>query len=1042
MDVTLEIENKNISGLQTVELLKSGTKVSADRIKLEKEEAKSLKLTYDIESGDADENADFTVKTDNDSVEFSVDIATLEKKFGSGWNYFSLPIATQARPEISQILPEEKVSAVWRYEDGSWQSYAPSAQENPFNAFKGGEGYIVRTSEGFTVRPNVQNTMEADSVENSNPSSEDLQQGWNLIGHYWSQGMGAESSMQSVKENDRGKIYGPKSSGLNLDTHRFNSAMFPGEAYWLLVRDDSVYAKDKVSGEDYTVDWSQVPVYQIGEKVDKEDYEANIDWTESKIDSRNSNIRNVEIRSYFENSNISVNESFDGISFENEIVTESGKIHELNNNNVVGLRKGESWGDSRLITRTLSKEIPKDNSPEFLRTKVLSDRGLEGSFIYNISDYLEWRIPELKMDVVEGTGVQSDVYRYHLLDNGKLEFSRQTGIRQESDWKEVNKDVLTEHTKGEVYVFNESKLSSELNVTEDYRPYELIEEVKKNALKGKDVSEYDSSTEVCSKSLSRDASFECNVSDKFNGKGWRPMYWQIERTDKQDIFRGEESQIKLVDERQVDDPVDFQNVSINITSIRGTNDLNVGQRLKIDLRVNSTILFGSQLNLDIIGDNCRCERSIYVHQGKKNRAENKTVEILTDPEEYSNEVALQIQLQETFQRNQESVFFDIGPKVTKQILPNLQSNISNQFNYGLTTKSNVDEIKLVNEITGYDDDEKKEEGRLDSLLQSVNATIFISKTNEYYYEVKKNYDEYSEHNLDAYNSTAVYKCESKYNVSESSFSCNISEANLSAGYEYNVFWNISAGDDILNKQGKDEFNLVKKYQLNETAETNDVVVKMKELKSTIGYDGFSEIELTSFFENKNLTHPDGNTETELVNKLLFRDGRSFERHYNAIRGPSSVKIGESGTETRDTPKPDEGIDYILSSIDRAGAGERRMTPIFLFETSENFDLNSSDDEAPELGSFNLSDNEVNTTESFNISIEASDDDSGVFKANVVLRNIHDVSKEYSLSDFDNGSIEKEVSAPDVETTFSVNLEIFDEAGNKGVWQDVGEISVK
>jgi hypothetical protein len=246
LEVEANITNQNSTGTQEVKLLKDSSKVFSQNLNLQANKSKNITLSYSIKSGDAGESAEFRVKTENDTEPITVDIATLEKHFSQGWNYFSLPIATQSRPSISAILEEDRVQAVWRYEDGGWESYAPEAQENPFNSFKGGEGYIVNTDNSFTIRPIVENTMDVENVEDSSPVSEELQQGWNLIGHYWEekQNTGTNYALDSLASDAVGATYKQANDG-ELSLTQLKGSFKPGHAYWQFVNTETGYAKSE-----------------------------------------------------------------------------------------------------------------------------------------------------------------------------------------------------------------------------------------------------------------------------------------------------------------------------------------------------------------------------------------------------------------------------------------------------------------------------------------------------------------------------------------------------------------------------------------------------------------------------------------------------------------------------------------------------------------------------------------------------------------------------------------------------------------------------
>lgn len=110
----------------------------------------------------------------------NITVSTFRKEFVNGWNFFSVPIADTSTLEISDIFTESQLDTIWRYRRGNWSSYTPGNEKgNDFTVLRGGEGYLVKTSSGFTITPNVNNKVATKGI-----GSFDMDSGWNLVGHF------------------------------------------------------------------------------------------------------------------------------------------------------------------------------------------------------------------------------------------------------------------------------------------------------------------------------------------------------------------------------------------------------------------------------------------------------------------------------------------------------------------------------------------------------------------------------------------------------------------------------------------------------------------------------------------------------------------------------------------------------------------------------------------------------------------------------------------------------------------------------------------
>lgn len=251
LNVKVNATNNGNNGSQIINFSLKGEQKDLMRknLTLTENESKIIEFKYLVRAGEAKENSKFNVSTSTDSVTANLEISTLEKQFKQGWNYFSLPIATQKTYRVSEILDESKINSIWMYE-GEWKNYYPKASENDFSQFKAGKGYMVDAEESFTISPIVQNTVENTSdVGESVPASEDIETGWNLVGHYWEVKQSSSSALNTL-DTQLGEIYTQSQPG-NLGIENLNNNFKTGEAYWIHAGSSSSYARSSHNPRNY-----------------------------------------------------------------------------------------------------------------------------------------------------------------------------------------------------------------------------------------------------------------------------------------------------------------------------------------------------------------------------------------------------------------------------------------------------------------------------------------------------------------------------------------------------------------------------------------------------------------------------------------------------------------------------------------------------------------------------------------------------------------------------------------------------------------------
>jgi hypothetical protein len=232
----------NTSSAQKVALLRDGEVQNQNTFEVS-ENTSRYEIQHYLDQGTAEDEAKFNLTSFNDTASLSVDIATFERKLDKGWNAFSIPVAVEKGPTIAEVLPQEKIDSVWRYDEGQWQSYVPDAEQNPFNRLEGGQGYLVKTQSQFTVRPIVQNTVGGETITDSVPASESIDSGWNLVGHYWSvsQAASGSSALSSIRETHQGNVYRQSEPG--EISFKPSQDFLPGESYWVLSNDNNEYVR-------------------------------------------------------------------------------------------------------------------------------------------------------------------------------------------------------------------------------------------------------------------------------------------------------------------------------------------------------------------------------------------------------------------------------------------------------------------------------------------------------------------------------------------------------------------------------------------------------------------------------------------------------------------------------------------------------------------------------------------------------------------------------------------------------------------------------
>ncbi len=175
-------------------------------------------------------------------------VNTLEQQLSAGPNFVSLPAASgeiDVSTVVSELGGESNVNSIMTYDGGSWQSYNPTkpADEQDFESIEGGQGYIVDLSESAELEVNVNNVVGGDSAQEATPQSQQLEEGWNLVGQ-WQEGTQGPGHALTTLGDARAHstaVYEQAEAGSY--TYGQPDVFHPGEAYWVFVNEDTDYTE-------------------------------------------------------------------------------------------------------------------------------------------------------------------------------------------------------------------------------------------------------------------------------------------------------------------------------------------------------------------------------------------------------------------------------------------------------------------------------------------------------------------------------------------------------------------------------------------------------------------------------------------------------------------------------------------------------------------------------------------------------------------------------------------------------------------------------
>ncbi|OAQ54119.1 hypothetical protein HTG_00900 [Natrinema mahii] len=168
-----------------------------------------------------------------------VTVHTTKLQLNEGTNFVSVPAISggQALDE----LDTSNVDVIWSYTGDSWEKYDPDDPESDFDTLEGGQGYIVEMETADTLDINVYNRPASSTgdIDGAVLNQQQLEEGWNLVGHYRTERQPAFHALRSI-EDEFHMAYG-QSTGYTYELVRPDDPLNASEAYWVFVKDDTVY---------------------------------------------------------------------------------------------------------------------------------------------------------------------------------------------------------------------------------------------------------------------------------------------------------------------------------------------------------------------------------------------------------------------------------------------------------------------------------------------------------------------------------------------------------------------------------------------------------------------------------------------------------------------------------------------------------------------------------------------------------------------------------------------------------------------------------
>lgn len=178
-----------------------------------------------------------------DSEMFKVQGTSYEIDLEEKWNLISIPFSLISN-SIGEVFEQtgDSVEGVWSYENGEWKVYKPGITDE-IETIEPGKGYWVKTNQETSLLVGGSLLSPAPGV----PPSQNLEKGWNLIGHYGTEDKSAYCALYSLVDTTVpmprwSSLYEYNTNSAQFVGLEYYDTMYPGQGYWLEIDVEESYS--------------------------------------------------------------------------------------------------------------------------------------------------------------------------------------------------------------------------------------------------------------------------------------------------------------------------------------------------------------------------------------------------------------------------------------------------------------------------------------------------------------------------------------------------------------------------------------------------------------------------------------------------------------------------------------------------------------------------------------------------------------------------------------------------------------------------------
>ena len=199
--------------------------------------ADAISEEFTVEAGDENDGDDANAE----SISRTVD--TVDLQLSAGQNLVSVPAET-GTVALSE-LNTENIETVYAWDDGSWTGFTPGDDTSDLQNLEGGQGYVFTMSAADEIPVQAYNKPGETGNGPAPLTDEDIEVGWNLIGHYQEANQDRGTALTEVSGSyDAANVLGEQTDG----DFGAVTQLQPGEGYWLYADQTDNYARSPFSG--------------------------------------------------------------------------------------------------------------------------------------------------------------------------------------------------------------------------------------------------------------------------------------------------------------------------------------------------------------------------------------------------------------------------------------------------------------------------------------------------------------------------------------------------------------------------------------------------------------------------------------------------------------------------------------------------------------------------------------------------------------------------------------------------------------------------